>query len=202
MEYVTVNLQNAKAEAKSRKLEDFCFKGMHGVIGAVMWDNGVALGKFPEHVVDSGMFVLQGKKIVELGSGCELVGCIAALLGSEVIVTYLPDRLRLLRKNIEINMEHVSLHGSVTATELTWGDDLDPKLIDPTPDFGNILSLNSFKSNVVYTEGEVVNLLETLMQLSRPNTTIFLARELRNGKEYHSFLFSCGSPIYSILSSV
>ncbi|XP_028194113.1 uncharacterized protein LOC114379627 [Glycine soja] len=68
-----------------------------------------------------------------------------ALLGSEVIVTYLPDRLRLLRKNIEINMEHVSLRGSVTATELTWGDDLDPKLIDPTPDFGNILSLNSFK---------------------------------------------------------
>jgi len=29
----------------------------------------------------------------------------AALLGSEVIVTDLPDRLRLLRKNIEINME-------------------------------------------------------------------------------------------------
>ncbi|RZB75330.1 Protein-lysine methyltransferase METTL21D, partial [Glycine soja] len=186
----SVNLQNAKAESRPRKLE-----GMPGVIGAVMWDNGVALGKFPEHVVDSGMFVLQGKKIVELGSGCELVGCIAALLGSEVIVTYLPDRLRLLRKNIEINMEHVSLRGSVTATELTWGDDLDPKLIDPTPDF-------VIRSNVVYTEGEVVNLLETLMQLSRPNTTIFLARELRNGKEYHSFLFSCGSPIYSILSSV
>ena len=74
------------------------------------------------------------------------LSCIAALLGSEVIVTDLPDRLRLLRKNIETNMKHVSLRGSVTATELIWGEDPDPELIDPTPDFGIIiLSLNSFK---------------------------------------------------------
>ncbi|KAL3027605.1 hypothetical protein AAZX31_03G064100 [Glycine max] len=120
--------------------------GTPGVTGAVMWDSGVVLGKFLEHAVDSGMLVLQGKKIVELGSGCGLVGCIAALLGSEVIVTDLRDRLRLLRKNIETNMKCVSLRGSVTATELIWGEDPDPELIDPTPDFGIIiLSLNSFK---------------------------------------------------------
>ena len=74
------------------------------------------------------------------------LSCIAALLGSEVIVTDLRDRLRLLRKNIETNMKCVSLRGSVTATELIWGEDPDPELIDPTPDFGIIiLSLNSFK---------------------------------------------------------
>ncbi|WVZ14136.1 hypothetical protein V8G54_011702 [Vigna mungo] len=110
--------------------------GTPGVTGAVMWDSGVVLGKFLEHSVDSGMLVLQGKKIVELGSGCGLVGCIAALLGGEVVVTDLPDRLRLLRKNIETNMKHVSLRGSITATELTWGEDPDSELIDPTPDFG------------------------------------------------------------------
>lgn len=42
--------------------------------GAVMWDSGVILGKFLEHARDSRMLVLQGKKIVELGSGCGLVG--------------------------------------------------------------------------------------------------------------------------------
>ena len=47
---------------------------MPGVIGVVMWDSGVVLGKFLEHVVDSGMLVLQGKKIVELGSSYGLVG--------------------------------------------------------------------------------------------------------------------------------
>ncbi|KAL2576965.1 hypothetical protein AAZV13_16G104700 [Glycine max] len=59
----------------SFEILDFCFKGTNGVTGAVMWDSGVVLGKFLEHAVDSGMLVLlQGKKIVELGSGCGLVG--------------------------------------------------------------------------------------------------------------------------------
>jgi len=39
-----------------------------------MWDSGIVLGKFLEHSVDSGMLALQGNKIVELGSGCGLVG--------------------------------------------------------------------------------------------------------------------------------
>ena len=37
-------------------------------------------------------------------------------------------------------------------------------------------------SDVVYSEDAVVDLLETLGQLSGPTTTIFLAGELRNGK--------------------
>ncbi|KAI9092480.1 hypothetical protein K1719_027608 [Acacia pycnantha] len=144
-----------------------------GVTGSVMWDSGVVLGKFLEHSVDSGMLVLQGKKIVELGSGCGLVGFIAALLGGQVILTDLPDRLRLLRKNIETNMKHVNVRGTVTATELTWGEDPDLELTDPEPDY--VLG-----SDVVYSENAVVDLLVTLGQLSRPKTTILLAGELRN----------------------
>lgn len=49
-------------------------QGKPGVTGSVMWDSGVVLGKFLEHAVDSGMLLLHGKKIVELGSGCGLVG--------------------------------------------------------------------------------------------------------------------------------
>lgn len=49
-------------------------QGTPGVTGSVMWDSGVVLGKFLEHAVDSGMLLLHGKKIVELGSGCGLVG--------------------------------------------------------------------------------------------------------------------------------
>ena len=37
-------------------------------------------------------------------------------------------------------------------------------------------------SDVVYSENAVVDLLVTLGQLSGPQTTIFLAGELRNGK--------------------
>ncbi|KAM1186973.1 hypothetical protein ACFX1X_016278 [Malus domestica] len=77
-----------------------------GVTGAVMWDSGVVLSKFLEHASDLELRPLQGKKVVELRSGCGLVGCIAALLGRQVVFTGLPDRLRLLRKNAEVNLRH------------------------------------------------------------------------------------------------
>ncbi|CAK9135247.1 unnamed protein product, partial [Ilex paraguariensis] len=110
--------------------------GTPGVTGAVMWDSGVVLGKFLEHAVESGMISLRGKKVVELGSGCGLVGCIAALLGAQVILTDLPDRLRLLKKNVEANL-YGDVRGSATVNELIWGDQLDLELITPLPDYGN-----------------------------------------------------------------
>ncbi|KAH7550595.1 hypothetical protein JRO89_XS13G0227700 [Xanthoceras sorbifolium] len=104
-------------------------KSKPGVTELVMWDSGVVLGKFLEHAVDAGMLLLQGKKMIELGSGCGLVGCIAALLDAQVILTDLPDRLRLLKKNVETNLRHGDLKGSAVVKELTWGDDPDQELI-------------------------------------------------------------------------
>nr|AAV68852.1 hypothetical protein AT1G73320 [Arabidopsis thaliana] len=55
-------------------LQSPCSLNTPGVTGSVMWDSGVVLGKFLEHSVDSKVLSLEGKKIVELGSGCGLVG--------------------------------------------------------------------------------------------------------------------------------
>lgn len=55
-------------------------QGTPGVTGSVMWDSGIVLGKFLEHAVDSGTLVFQGKKVVELGSGCGLVGYVVSQL--------------------------------------------------------------------------------------------------------------------------
>ncbi|KAF9592231.1 hypothetical protein IFM89_012807 [Coptis chinensis] len=152
--------------------------GTPGVTGAVMWDSGVILAKFLEHAVDSGYLLLQSKKIVELGSGCGLVGCVSALLGAQVILTDLPDRLRLLRKNVEAN---VIAGGSASVRELIWGDDLDTDLIDPQPDY--VLA-----SDVIYSEGAVADLLETLEQLCGMQTTVILTGELRNDVVLEYFL--------------
>lgn len=154
-----------------------------GVTGAVMWDSGIVLAKFLEHAVDSGSLLLQGKKIVELGSGCGLVGCIAALLGAQVILTDLPDRLRLLRKNVETNVitGGRGAQGSASVRELTWGDDPDPDLIDPPPDY-------VIASDVIYSEGAVEDLLDTLKQLCGPETTVILTGELRNDVVLEYFL--------------
>ncbi|GFP95793.1 protein n-lysine methyltransferase mettl21a [Phtheirospermum japonicum] len=154
--------------------------GTPGVTGSVMWDSGIVLGKFLEHSVESGEISLQGKKVVELGSGCGLVGCIAALLGAQVILTDMPDRLKLLKKNVETNL-YGDVRGSATVNELTWGDDLDSEFTDPIPDF-------VFGSDVVYSEGAVVDLMETLVELCGKQTTVILAGELRNDAILEYFL--------------
>ena len=187
-----------------------------GVTGAVMWDSGVVLAKFLEHSVDSGMLLLQGKKVIELGSGCGLVGCVAALLGAEVTLTDMPDRLRLLRKNVECNLSEVTLTGSATVMELVWGDDPQPHLIHPSlPHYGTTFTftftffvtpnesfgfISVLGSDVIYSEEAVADLVATLQQLSGSETTIFLAGELRNGKKFLLFLLSI-MIIVSILSS-
>ncbi|CAA7403405.1 unnamed protein product [Spirodela intermedia] len=152
-----------------------------GVTGAVMWDSGIVLTKFLESAVDSGRLVLQGSKVVELGSGCGLVGCAAALLGARVVLTDLPDRLKLLKKNVEVNVKERNARGSAEVCELTWGDDLDAELTEPPPDF-------VVGSDVVYSEAAVVDLLSTLRHLSASCTTIFLAGELRNDAVLEYFL--------------
>ncbi|XP_065848157.1 uncharacterized protein [Euphorbia lathyris] len=155
--------------------------GKPGVTGSVMWDSGVVLGKFLEHAVDSKMLTLQGKKFIELGAGCGLVGCIAALLGAQVTLTDMPDRLRLLKKNIESNLRHGNVRGSAVVEELVWGDEPDQDLVEPFPDY-------VVGSDVIYSEGAVKDLLDTLMHLSGTQTTIFLAGELRNDAVLEYFL--------------
>ncbi|KAL6320565.1 hypothetical protein AAG906_007644 [Vitis piasezkii] len=135
--------------------------GKPGVTGSVMWDSGVVLGKFLEHAVDSGLLLLQGKKVVELGSGCGLT--------------------EVAEKNVETNLKQGDLQGSATVHELTWGDDPEPELIEPLPDY--VLG-----SDVIYSEGAVADLLATLMQLCGAQTTIVLAGELRNDSILEYFL--------------
>ncbi|KAH9290609.1 hypothetical protein KI387_034726, partial [Taxus chinensis] len=144
-----------------------------GVTGGVMWDSGVVLGKFLEHAVDCNLFNLRGKKCVELGSGCGLVGCVAALLGGHVVLTDMPDRLRLLAKNVEENVKELDARGSASVRELTWGEDLDSDILEPLPDY--VLG-----SDVVYNEVVVHDLLATLRVLCGSHTIIFISAELRN----------------------
>nr|AGT16888.1 methyltransferase-like protein [Saccharum hybrid cultivar R570] len=153
-----------------------------GVTGAVVWDSGVVLAKFLEHAVDSQRLLLRGARAVDLGSGCGLVGCAAALLGAHVVLTDLPDRLKLLRKNVALNVDDPHVPGSARVMELVWGDDPHHELLkEPLPDF--VLG-----SDVIYNEEAVDDLLATLNQLSGKHTTILLAGELRNDAVLECFL--------------
>jgi predicted nicotinamide N-methyase len=65
--------------------------------------------------------------------------------------------------------------------ELVWGDDPDPDLIEPFPDY--VLG-----SDVIYSEEAVHHLVKTLLQLCSDQTTIFLSGELRNDAVLEYFL--------------
>lgn len=56
------------------------------------------------------------------------------------MLTDLPDRLKLLKKNVDLNVEGWNKRGSARVSELTWGDDIDTELLDPMPDIGMIHS--------------------------------------------------------------
>ncbi|GMP66892.1 hypothetical protein CsSME_00027063 [Camellia sinensis var. sinensis] len=60
----TATATTAKHYQHSRRSQ-----GTPGVTGSMLWDSGVILGKFLEHAVESGTMLLQGKKVLELGSG-------------------------------------------------------------------------------------------------------------------------------------
>uniref|UniRef100_A0A0E0L6P7 Uncharacterized protein n=1 Tax=Oryza punctata TaxID=4537 RepID=A0A0E0L6P7_ORYPU len=149
-----------------------------GVTGAVVWDSAVVLAKFLEHAVDSARLTLRGARALELGAGCGLAGCVAALLGAHVLLTDLPDRLKLLRKNVELNVGD-DARGSARVAQLVWGG--EPDLLNPPLDY--VLG-----SDVIYSEEAVDDLLLTLNHLSAPHTTIILAAELRNDAVLECFL--------------
>ncbi|KAG6424520.1 hypothetical protein SASPL_114938 [Salvia splendens] len=69
--------------------------GTPGVTGSVMWDSGIILGKFLEHSVESGKISLQGKNVVELGSGCGLVGMRVMAFKNLDVLTFKLERLLL-----------------------------------------------------------------------------------------------------------
>ncbi|XP_044426012.1 protein-lysine methyltransferase METTL21D [Triticum aestivum] len=160
------------------------FRGASGVTGAVVWDSAVVLAKFLEHAADGGLLPVRGARAVDLGAGCGLVSVVAALLGARVVATDLPDRVRLLRKNLEENVR-----GSARVAELVWGDEyeLDPELLlwlDPEAEPPELV----LGSDVVYIEEAVGDLLATLTRLAGPRTTVLLAGELRNDVVVECFL--------------
>ena len=52
--------------------------------------------------------VRDGQSVLELGSGCGLVGLVAASLGADVLLTDQEEVIELLRRNIEANTTSAS----------------------------------------------------------------------------------------------
>lgn len=78
-----------------------------------------------------------------------IFSCIAAHLGAQVFLTDLWDRLKLLKKNVEANVEESQTSGSARVVELEWGVDPDDELIQPLPDLSKPYS-SSFSAHTCH----------------------------------------------------
>ncbi|XP_019448755.1 PREDICTED: protein N-lysine methyltransferase METTL21A isoform X2 [Lupinus angustifolius] len=144
-------------------------------LGTTVWDSSLVFAKFLERNCRKGRFSpakLKGKRVIELGAGCGVSGFGMALLGCDVIVTDQKEVVPLLQRNVDRNISRVMQNnpksfGSIKVSELYWGDESHIKAVDPPFDY-------IIGTDVVYAEHLLEPLLQTILALSGPRTTIVM----------------------------
>lgn len=152
-------------------------------LGTTVWDASMVFVKFLERNSRKGRFCtskLKGKRVIELGAGCGLAGFGMALLGCDVISTDQVEVLPLLMRNVERNTSWImqanpdsASFGSIKVAELDWGNKDHIRAVEPPFDY-------IIGTDVVYAEHLLEPLLQTILALSGPRTTILLGYEIRS----------------------
>ncbi|KAI0723442.1 putative methyltransferase-domain-containing protein [Earliella scabrosa] len=121
--------------------------------GGIAWPAGEVLANY---IVHRGS--LEGRNVLELGSGTGLVGLVAGVLGARVWITDQAPLLDIMKQNVRLN----KLESCVTVAELNWGEPIPPDI--PKPDL--ILA-----ADCVYFEPAFPLLVQTLTDLVTDKST-------------------------------
>jgi len=133
-------------------------------VGLSMWNSSLILSRYLEKLYKLNKSFFEDKRIIELGSGCGLVGITAGLLGGIVTLTDTPRIINQLRKNVDRNSIHAK-HPFVTR-ELTWGKSAISTF---NPPYDIILA-----TDVIYERKMVKPFLKSAWKLSDENTLFLL----------------------------
>ncbi|PSR89929.1 Protein N-lysine methyltransferase [Actinidia chinensis var. chinensis] len=158
-------------------------------LGTTVWDASMVFAKFLEKNCRKGKFSpskLKGKRVIELGAGCGVAGFGMALLGCDVVSTDQTEVLPLLMRNVERNTSRImqmnpDSFGSIQVAELNWGNADHIKAVGPPFDY-------IIGTDVVYAEHLLEPLLQTMLALSGPKTTILLGYEIRSTNVHEQML--------------
>ncbi|XP_039051266.1 protein-lysine methyltransferase METTL21D-like [Hibiscus syriacus] len=160
-------------------------------LGTTVWDTSMVFAKFLEKNCRKGRFCpskLKGKRVIELGAGCGVAGFGMACLGCDVVSTDQIEVVPLLRRNVERNSSRImqmnsnsDSFGSIKVAELDWGNEDHIKAVAPPFDY-------VIGTDVVYAEHLVEPLLQTIIALSSPKTTIMLGHEIRSTSVHEQML--------------
>lgn len=87
--------------------------------GLNLWDGAILLAKYLEQFPEN----VQGKYVLELGSGCGMVGIAAAILGArKTTLTDLSYTLPIMKANVERNMSNIHIDHQIECAECDWFD--------------------------------------------------------------------------------
>lgn len=160
-------------------------------LGTTVWDASMVFAKFLEKNCRKGRFSpskLKGKRAIELGAGCGVAGLGMALLGCDVVSTDQTEVLPLLMRNVDRNASRImqtdpgsDSFGSIEVAELNWGNVDHINAVGPPFDY-------IIGTDVVYAEHLLEPLLQTMLALSGPKTTILLGYEMRSTNVHEQML--------------
>eukprot|EP01087_Luapelamoeba_hula_P000099 TRINITY_DN10053_c0_g1_i1.p1 TRINITY_DN10053_c0_g1~~TRINITY_DN10053_c0_g1_i1.p1 ORF type:complete len:257 (+),score=25.95 TRINITY_DN10053_c0_g1_i1:78-848(+) len=164
---------------------------------STVWDAAVALSAFLCHSPLGTE--IRGKRVMELGSGCGLVGIVAYKLGANVVVTDMEDYMPLLRKNVERNCPGARQFeqssegetGSISAELLEWGSNTHNH-----HGYGSTFDY-ILGSDIVYALQGFEELAESLLALSDSHTRIYLAYEHR-WRDVEGYFFEVVTPHFKV----
>eukprot|EP00933_Yihiella_yeosuensis_P038825 TRINITY_DN32767_c0_g1_i1.p1 TRINITY_DN32767_c0_g1~~TRINITY_DN32767_c0_g1_i1.p1 ORF type:complete len:265 (+),score=46.27 TRINITY_DN32767_c0_g1_i1:24-797(+) len=135
-----------------------------GWTGEIVWEAAQAL----VNLISREPKWVEGKRVLELGSGCALLGLAAAALGArEVILT--DQVIYMAEYNLKSNFrDQPELRERVQARQLNWGDASQTDAM--APPYELLLG-----ADLMYDESLYSVLADTLIRLSGPGTVILWA---------------------------
>ncbi|KAJ0403071.1 hypothetical protein P43SY_009138 [Pythium insidiosum] len=117
--------------------------------------------------------------VIELGSGCGLVGLVAATLGAQVLLTDQREALELLTRNAAQNLVTDNERRRVSVHEYRWG--VAPQDVLPKSSFDYVLVSDCI--NPIYGSTSWRQLARSLALLSDESTVTLLSHEARGDDE-------------------
>ncbi|KAJ7638533.1 putative methyltransferase-domain-containing protein [Roridomyces roridus] len=139
--------------------------------GGRAWPAGEVLAQY---LVKQGPNSLQGKNVLELGSGTGLVGLVAARLGGTVWLTDQAPLLNIMRENVALN----DLSSLCTVAELNWGEAIPTEIPQP-----EVILL----ADCVYFEPAFPLLVQTLCDLVKEDTEVLFCYKKRRKADKRFF---------------
>ncbi|KAL7455023.1 hypothetical protein ACHAWC_006606 [Mediolabrus comicus] len=158
--------------------------GEDGGTGLNVWDGAMLLTRYIEKVPN----IVKNKKVIELGSGCGVLGIAAAICGcKQIVMTDLSYALPLMRTNVDRNKSAWKDNIVVSCKECDWfkPPNVDELLLDQKcktieSNYPDVILV----ADCVWISSLIAPLLHTLKQYTNESTEVFITYQQR-GREAH-----------------